>query len=204
MYKSISKTKIINFLGSVVSIIIFWSLVILLFKGCAALVEPSKTEKETKEFLINLKSDNVLRLRVLDYCDSREELEFPVNSHVSVSCRKAYQVIYSEFFKESTYNRETNELIEDAKSDWVIKLSSYNVTSGSDIEFFLTSLGKNVHYCVATMKMTLGGQEERRLAKSCIGVMPICVDAAYKGEWSEDLIFCESYMNAIMSARFNF
>lgn len=203
MYKSISKTKIINFLGSVVSIIIFWSLVILLFKGCVALVEPSKTEKEAKEFLTNLKSDNVLRLRVLDYCDSREELEFPVNSHVSVSCRKAYQVIYSEFFKESTYNRATKELIENAKSDWIIKLVSYSVTSGSDIDFILTSLSKNVHNCVATTKMILGGRESERLAESCIGVVPICLEAAYKDEWSEDLIFCDSYMHAIMSSRFN-
>lgn len=204
MDKYISKPKIINFLGSAASIIIFWSVVILLFKSCAALFEPSEDEGHTEKFLTNLESDKELRRGVLDHCKLKEEVEFPVNSDVSVSCLKTSNVIYSAFFTESTYNRETNELIENAKSDWIIKLASYSVTSDSDIEFFLTSLSKNVHYCVATLKMTREERERARYAQSCIGVMPICLDAAYKDEWSEDLIFCGSYMNAIMSTRFNF
>lgn len=154
MDKFISKSELKEFLSSAATIIMFWFwfVIILFFKGCAALFETSEDEKDTKTFLTNLEDNTELRRRVLEHCRLKKEVEFPVNSNVSVSCRKSYKVIYSTFFKESTYNRQTNELIENAKSDWVIKLGSYNVSSGSDIEFFLTSLGKNVHYCVAAMK----------------------------------------------------
>lgn len=152
MDKFISKSELKEFLSSAATIIMFWFVIILFFKGCAALFETSEDEKDTKTFLTNLEDNTELRRRVLEHCRLKKEVEFPMNSNVSVSCRKSYKVIYSTFFKESTYNRQTNELIENAKSDWVIKLGSYNVSSGSDIEFFLTSLGKNVHYCVAAMK----------------------------------------------------
>lgn len=172
IYKLFEKSKIFAFN------ILLLAILVLLFRGCAYVLGPSKAEKTQKQFLETFLEVDEKTWQTVGYCQSTDFAgDFTISEDTKISCNRLYNALMKKFRSNSLHDSSTNRLIEAERPNWLKHISELNLELKSrNIDVLYEFLEDSVHFCVASTMILSNGLESDKIPNMCVSMSSGCLN----------------------------